>query len=321
MIAPATVVVAGHATIDDIHQADGRDLLGTFGGGAVYASVGAALVGARVSLVSLVGDDYPVSRLREALGPSVDVSGVRTLPGRSVHNDAWYGAAGERRWEIESWERMEELTPTAADVSALPAGAFVLLTQSSHWQQRELLAQIGSAGARIAIDTEIHYIDTPELRRDLVSLVGGVNVFCPSIEHLHLLFGGSERDCGAYLGELQGLGCGLVAVKQGAAGSTVLDFAGDAVWAVPAVSACAVEDATGAGDAFNGGFVAAVAAGLAVPDAACWGTVAASFVCETIGARIPAHFRPALAEDRFAALRPRVRELPRPSRAIKEFAQ
>lgn len=321
MIELGRIVIAGHATIDNIHHVDGRDLHGTFGGGAVYASVGAALVGAQVSLVSLVGDDYPIARLREALGPTVDVSGVRALAGRSVHNDAWYGPAGERRWDIESWERMEELTPTAADLDGC-AGAFVLLCQSSLWQQRELLARVAAAQARVALDTEIHYLDTPSRREDLLALVANLDVFLPSIEHLELLFGRRDGDPVAYAQELQRLRCGLVAVKHGARGSTVLDFAaGGAGWHIPAVGAVAVVDTTGAGDAYNGGFVAALSAGLPVVDAACWGTVAASFVVETIGAHIPARFDPSLAERRFAELRPQARELSTPAvTAMKEFA-
>lgn len=306
---PLSIVIAGHCTIDDIHYADGQDLWGTFGGAAAYASVGAAIAGAQVSLVSLVGDDYPIARLRDALGTAVDVTGVRALPGRSIHNDAWYGEGGERRWDIESWERLEELTPTAADIQGCPPGAFVLLTPGSLWQQRELVTALASVRARIALDTELHYLDTPSRRDELLALAGSVDVFLPSIEHLELLFGGSDRDPTAYAQELQKLGCGIVAVKHGAAGSTVFDLAAGRTWRIPAVAGVVPKDSTGAGDAYGGGFVAALAAGLSSIDAACWGTVAASVIVESVGAHIPAEFDPPLVQRRLAALRPQVREL------------
>jgi sugar/nucleoside kinase (ribokinase family) len=98
------VVIAGHCTIDDIHTPDGRVLAATPGGAAAYATVGAAMYGARVTLITLLGDDYPFERFRDGLAGcgSVDTSQVRWAAPRSIHNVAWYRPNGVRTFDIES---------------------------------------------------------------------------------------------------------------------------------------------------------------------------------------------------------------------------
>jgi sugar/nucleoside kinase (ribokinase family) len=75
-------------------------------------------------------------------------------------------------------------------------------------------------------------------------------------------------------------------------------------WHIPALHGLIVRDVTGAGDGFSGGFMAALSDGREPVDAACWGTVAASFVVESVGALMPPHF----SRDRMNARYVHVRE-------------
>lgn len=311
-MSPPHLTVVGHCTIDDIHYVDGRELPGTFGGAAAYASLGAALAGASVRLVTLVGDDYPLERLETALsgaGP-VDMSDVRCVPGRSIHNDAWYALDGGRRFDVEDWSRLEELTPLAPDLPIdLPAGGIVQLTPASVWQQEVLVDALRRLPVRIALDTELHYLDESAHRARLLALVRRVDIFLPSIEHLQLLFGSRSRNAGDYIASLAQLGCPVVVVKQGREGSTVLDVPAGVAWRVPALDGLALADPTGAGDGYGGGFLTAYSAGRDLAEAACQGTVCASFVVESVGAAVPAHFSEELAEQRLVQARSRVEKI------------
>lgn len=300
------VVIGGHCTIDDIHQSDGTFLPGTPGGAAAYAAVGAAMYGARVSLITLLGDEYPFERLRAGLAGRGELctDGVRWVGPRSIHNDAWYRADGVRRFDIESWDVMESLTPTAVDFAPETIhDAFVLLTPGSLTKQIETTRHIRRQGRPVAVDTEIHYFPASDDRQTLCAMVAEATYFLPSIEHLQLLYGLQSREVDSYLDRLIQLRCPWIAVKQGSWGSTLVDCGRGQSWHVPAVQDIRVKDLTGAGDGFSGGFMAALADGKEPLDAACWGTVTASFVVESIGAVMPAHFTPELALERYTRLR------------------
>jgi sugar/nucleoside kinase (ribokinase family) len=307
----ARLLVIGHCTIDTIHLPDGTELTETFGGAAAYAAVGAAIVGADVCLVSVVGADYPLARLADGLSSKgrVDASRVRSVDGRSIRNDAWYGTDGSRRFDVESWSRLELLMPTPADLPALPPAAAVLIAPAPVRQQTQLIEHCARHCA-VGLDTELHYVTDTETCLALLALAARVDYFLPSIEHLQRLFGEDSREPLDYAERLAALGARLVAVKQGSAGSTVLDPSRRRAWRIPAVPGVRPLDTTGAGDAYNGGFLAALAGGASPPSAACWGSVAASFVVESVGAAAPESFGSQEAAARFRRLRAEAVELP-----------
>jgi len=305
----ARVVVMGHCTIDDIYQPDGRVLMRTPGGAAAYATVGAAMSDVRVTLVTLLGHDYPFERLRTGLSArgNVDMGAMRWLDRSSIHDVARYGADGSRVFEIDDWTAMDELTPGVEDIPPAVLGdAVVLLTPCDLDRQLQLVRFLRGHGRCVATDTEIHYFPAEPARSTLREVARHSSYFLPSIEHLQLLFDRRSADPLDYESELRALGCPWVSVKQGRAGSTLFDCVEGRHWRIPAIEDVVVEDTTGAGDAYCGGFVAALAEHETPLDAACRGTVAASFVVESIGASMPAHFDPALAARRHDELRARM---------------
>ncbi|MGH2443080.1 MAG: carbohydrate kinase family protein [Chloroflexota bacterium] len=305
-------VVAGHCTIDDIHQADGAILPKTPGGAAAYATLGAAMYGGSVTLVSLLGDDYPFERFRAGLARygNVDLSGVRRAAPRSIHNLAMYREDGARQCDIESWEIMEHLTPRATDLAPyVLENAIVLLAPASLLKQLESVRMVRARECEVAIDTEIHYIPSLDQKACLRAVVAEATYFLPSIEHLQVLYANPSRDITLYLDDLFTLGCPWIVVKEGRRGSTLIDCREARTWHVPAVRDLTVRDVTGAGDGFNGGFTAALANGKDTLDAACWGTVTASFVVESIGAAMPLHFDRTLALARYNRVRAGLTEI------------
>lgn len=290
-VPPVTVV--GHLTIDDIRFSDGRELPSTIGGAAGYAALGAFLAAGDAAIVTRVGEDYPVERLRLAHvdGGSIDVSGVKILPGRSIHNIAWYGSEGERDFDIEDFDALVEQTPGPDDVRHLTLnGQWVLVSPAPFDQQKSLIQILRNAGARIALDTELHYFPHEDPLEGLKLLTRQVDCFLPSREHLQRLFGDRANHLTA-LPELAAMfECGMVVVKCGADGVLVVDSGAESYEHVLAVPDRKVVDPTGAGDAFNGGYLAGLSRGQVPTAAAITGCVAASFVIESIGVEVPATF-------------------------------
>lgn len=99
------------------------------------------------------------------------------------------------------------------------------------------------------------------------------------------------------VGRLHELGAQLVSLRCGAEGALVSQRGG-AACAVPAVPETEVVDPTGCGNAFCGGFLAALQAGEPLEAAAQWGCVAASFLanCQAVPDCTPSELSPVAAE-------------------------
>ncbi|CAM5639859.1 carbohydrate kinase family protein [Streptomyces canus] len=115
-----------------------------------------------------------------------------------------------------------------------------------------------------------------------LSLIEGVDVLLPSRDEACLLTGLPDAaDAAAKLSRQ----VPLVVVKQGAEGA-VIARSGSVYAQVPAV-ATTPRDTTGAGDAFTGGFLAALLAGAAPEDAAADGCRAGALAVQRVGGRPP----------------------------------
>ena len=298
------VVVAGHLTVDEIRLPDGRALPETFGGAAAYAALGAFLAQGDVLVAARVGEDYPIDRLRmeHADGGVIRTDGIVVTPGRSIHNVAHYRADGARNFEIEDFRALVDQTPRAADLEQLDVGdRWVLVAPMTLAQQAELIATLKARGARVALDTELHYLGEPDALEELRKLTRSVDCFLPSREHLQQLCG-VAADAGAeeLRAAVELFAAPLTIVKCGRQGAVVFSPEHPAGSVAPAVPGLPVADPTGAGDGFNGAFLVALARGEPPQEAALAGCVAASFVVQAVGAQVPDTFSAAERNARTA---------------------
>lgn len=293
------VTIIGQATIDDIHREDGTVLPDTPGGAVLYATVGASMWGVRVGVVTRFGDDYDPSFSRQATADPemTDWSGVSFLVGESIRDVATYHPDGSRTYRFRSAHRLRELTPIPSDIPSHMLGApYVHLAPASLGQQLALAQAVRTAGAAVSIDTERHFIrEDPDL---MAPLMAQADFFIPSLEHLQLIFGSEETAPRAFWPQISELGRAYVIVKWGIFGAYVFDIKRRLGWHIGVVRGLRIEDATGAGDAFCGGFLAGLIKSGDVVTAAAYGTVSSSFVLESLGARHPAHFDRSLAAAR-----------------------
>ena len=130
-------------------------------------------------------------------------------------------------------------------------------------------------------------------------MLADVDLFLPSEVEVKRLCGQNAPEAAAR--EFAQYGPKVVVIKLGAEGSLVYDVSHDRLTPVPVYPA-RVADSTGAGDAYCGGFLAGYLLTSDPITAALYGTVAASYVVEAIGALATRQPTLAEAQDRRAVV-------------------
>jgi sugar/nucleoside kinase (ribokinase family) len=272
---------------------------GVPGGGAVYAALGMALWSGRASVVAPAGPDYPRERFT-----ALDFSRGR-VRANTMRNWGLYEADGTRhflsRRDSLPWEAFSS---SVADLDAGPYGACHLAPLP--WAHVVALVDALRARGATTISLDLHDRVLAAVAYDeLTQLLERVDAFFPSRQDTDVLLPGSTP-----LAALRALRERLprvpvIGVKCGSDGALV-HAAGDAdVVTVPS-AAVGLVDATGAGDAFCGGFLAVYARTGDAAESALHGTIAASFALAAVGPAALAGASRADADARLAALRARV---------------
>jgi sugar/nucleoside kinase (ribokinase family) len=227
----------------------------TLGGSAAIFAAGAARLGLRTAIAAAIGDDE-LGRAALALlvGRGVDVSALRTLPGRTTGLSILLQHGDDRailtdRGAIAALD-VEQVA------GSIPAGvrhvhlASVFLVPGLERDGGALVAAARRAGATVSVDTNYD----PSERFAAPPWLRDADVLLPNDTEALALAGRSDGDVLAAARELAGGGA-LVAVKRGAGGALAVRGAEVVEAAAPPVDAV---DAVGAGDSFDAGLVHAL---------------------------------------------------------------
>ncbi|MGW3234881.1 carbohydrate kinase family protein [Streptomyces olivaceus] len=239
----------------------------TLGGSAAIMACGAARLGLRVAFAGRVGDDDAGRYIRAALGShGVDTGALHTDP-RLPTPLTVVLTQGEDRAIVTAPGTLP--ATTAADVPAgllasvrhVHAASYFLLPALAA-SLPELLATARAHGATTSLDTN----DDPSGRWDppgLDAVLAHTDYLLPNAAEARRLAGLDGAGLVESAAALAGRGPTVV-VKNGAEGALCHD--GDTLVTTSGIPARPV-DTVGAGDSFDAGFVAALLAGLALPEA------------------------------------------------------
>ena len=278
MLSDHAVVTVGEILVEFVSHTKGCGLeaIGPYSGPypsgapAIFLDQ-AARMGARTAMFGGIGEDgFGRAALARLRADGVGTDGIAVLPGLST------GTAFVSYYEDGSRDFIFHLAGTATDAfeldaSAMPAGPVALHVSAASLGSARLRASILEAvravldgGGKITCDPNAR----PELMRDpaaraaLDEVVACAACLMPSTSDLGFLFPDLGEE--AAIDRLLGSGAGIVAIKRGADGATVVadgerhDLPGHAVVEI---------DPTGAGDCFCGTFVALLAQGIPASDA------------------------------------------------------
>ncbi len=309
---------------------DERVRLGELGGNAAYAGAGAALWGQRVGLVSRVGSNYPSRWLEMLSKAGFDLQGVRILPEpqdtrtfyayrspeeRMDTNPAYHFMRIEQqlpkelldyRSSTEGQESTETFGPLAIRPEDLPA--VVDQARAAHLAPADYLTHslvpfhLRALGVSlISLDPSSKYMQ-PQFTKRLPGLIQDVDVFLPSEAEARAFFEPKPPDMWEMAEALASMGCRYVVIKRGASGQIAYDRDSNQRWQIPAYPA-RVQDVTGAGDAYCGGFLVGLEQTGDVVEACLRGGVSASIAIEGIGPLYCLDAAPGLPEARLEAMR------------------
>jgi sugar/nucleoside kinase (ribokinase family) len=269
------LLVVGSVALDTVVTPFGsrEDALG---GAATYFSMAASYFG-HPRMVAVVGKDFPSEHIELLRSRGVDLEGLEIQEGETFRWTGEYGYDLNQRETLAThlnvFEHFHPKLPKEYRDSD-----FVFLGNIHPGLQLEVLDQVTNPKF-VACDTMNLWID---IERDtLVELVKKVDAIVINDSEARELSG--EPNLAKAAACIQDMGCSKVIIKKGEHGC--LFFSPDSHFSAPAFPLESVNDPTGAGDAFAGGFMGFLSRGgslddMSIRQAIVYGSVMASFTVE-----------------------------------------
>jgi 2-dehydro-3-deoxygluconokinase len=294
-MAAADILAIGEAMVEfnQTGAAEGRLYLQGFGGDTSNFAVAAARQGARTGYLSALGDDVYGAMLRAMWREEgVDDSGVRgdadaytavyfvTHDGTGHHFSFFrQGSAASRM----SAEQLPHAQIAAAQVLHC-SGISMAISETAREACFAAMDTARNAGVKVSFDTN----HRPRLwplalaQSTIAAAIARSDICLPSFDDLAVLTGLDAPE--AMVEHCLGLGARVVALKHGGQGAWLAE--GERRMRI-APHPCRTVDATGAGDAFGGAFVARLVAGDDLEAAGRYAAAAAALSTEGYGAVAP----------------------------------
>ena len=306
-MAAADILALGEAMVEfnQTGAEGGRLYLQGFGGDTSNFAVAAARQGARAGYVSALGDDVYGAMLRAMWrAEGVDDSGVRSdAAAYTAVYFVTHDAAGHHFSFFREGSAASRMSPTQLSHAQIAAarvlhcsGISMAISESARDACFAAIATARAAGVKVSFDTN----HRPRLwplalaQKTIAAAIAAADICLPSFDDLAVLTGLDSPE--AMVDHCLGLGARVVALKHGGNGAWLAD--GERRIRI-APHACRPVDATGAGDAFGGAFVARLVAGDDLESAGRYAAATAALSTEGYGAVAPiphaARVREALA--------------------------
>jgi len=259
-----------------------------------------SLPNAQVQFLTATGDDAMSGAMRRAWQQEgIDDALAFTVGGGSpglyfIENDArgerrfqyWRSHSAARRW-LSLLRDRDETVLRGADVVYLSGITLAILSPAEREGALELLRRLRPHVGRIAFDPNVRLTlwETVQAAEAAIGAALSIaDIALPSTEDAALLL--RIDDPAAQMHRLQGFGAREVALTLGGDGCLVADGAVHTRLAAPGVAV--ITDTSGAGDAFNGAYLASRLRGESVVEAARSGLLLGSRVVTHAGAVVPA---------------------------------
>lgn len=293
-----SLLVVGSVAFDSVKTPFG-EVKEVLGGSATYFSASASFF-VPVSLVAVVGEDFPSDTLDFLRSRQVQLEGLEQRPGKTFRWTGEYGfQLNEARTLDTQLNVFQEFRPVLPE--SYKKASYVFLANIDPELQIEVLKQV-ERPKMVAADTMNFWI---EGKRDaLLQTLKKVDIL--------VINDGEARELAREVNLVKAakailsFGPKTVIIKRGENGA--LMFNGRAVFAAPAFPLETVFDPTGAGDSFAGGVVGYLAKNGSLTDASIrqaviYGSVMASFNVESFSLDRLKTLQPEEIETRYRSFR------------------
>ena len=269
------VLVVGSMALDTVVTPFGKREE-ALGGAATYFSCAASYFD-QPRIVAVVGKDFPDEHIQTLRHLGVDLEGLEIRPGKTFRWSGKYGYDLNQRDTLSTFLNVfEHFHPKLPE--KYKSSEFVFLGNIHPGLQLEVLDQVAKPKF-VACDTMNLWIETE--RDTLCELIRRVDAILLNDSEARQLTG--EPNLARAARAIQGMGCLKVVIKKGEHGC--LFFSPHSHFSAPAYPLDSVNDPTGAGDAFAGGFMGYLAQNnkvdeISIRRAIVYGSVLASFTVE-----------------------------------------
>jgi len=278
------LVTVGHFAIDLIISPKIAFPKPTLGGPSTYVSLAARKLGAKVSVISKVGEDFPDEYVAWLNTNEVNLSGLKRVRGAETTRFTLKYRSEKRRLQLRT------LAPpiTPQDIPRFLKAKTIHVAPIANEVFPETIHELRRLTDTLSLDPQgfVRRFDkdgnvSPERWANL-QVLGEIDVYKSSANEIRMVTGLTELR--SAMEKIQDYGAKIVIVTRGLKGSTLL-YKGN-FYDAPACKPRTVRDPTGAGDAFIGAFLAEYVKGKEPCWCACVGSAAASFVTEGVGPTI-----------------------------------
>ena len=276
-----SLLVIGTVAFDAIETPFGKtDKI--LGGAATYISLAASYFTKNINLVSVVGDDFPVSNIEMLQKHQVNTEGLQVLKGQKTffwagkyHNDM--NSRDTITTELNVLENFNPIVPESYQDCEL-----LMLGNLAPKVQQQVIERLKTRPRLIVLDTMNFWMDIamPDLKETLAM----VDVLTINDEEARQLSG--EYSLVRAAKKILKMGPKFLIIKKGEHGALL--FNENQVFYAPALPLEEVFDPTGAGDSFAGGFIGFLAQSKDISfenmkRAIVFGSAMASFCVEKFG--------------------------------------
>jgi sugar/nucleoside kinase (ribokinase family) len=274
------ILVVGSVALDSVKTPSGTraDVLG---GSAMYFSVAASYF-SDVSIVAVVGEDFPEEHIAFLQRKGIDTSGLERQKGNTFR---WKGEYGS---DLNTCTTLDTQLNVLADfspklLSTHRAQEYLFLGNIDPGLQRTVLEQVNRPKL-VACDTMNYWINNS--RESLLKTLSQIDLLIINDAEARQL--SDETNLVRAARRILALGPRTLVIKRGEHGALL--FNSNSIFIAPAYPLEEVMDPTGAGDSFAGGLMGYLAASgvsdaAALRKAVVFGSVMASFNVMDFGPR------------------------------------
>ena len=277
-ISPMPLLVVGSVAFDSLQTPYGRaeDILG---GSATYFSVAASWF-TPVRVVAVVGEDFGEQHLGVFTRHAIDTAGLERAPGKTFRWRGEYSGDMNEAHTLETQLNVFERFAPKIPPHYLES-EFAFLGNIDPDLQLHVRKQLDAARL-VACDSMNFWIRGKS--KELKKILAEVDVLLANEGEARALAG--DQNLKRAADAIRKFGPRIVVIKRGEHGASL--FTDHSAFSVPGFLLDEVQDPTGAGDAFAGGFMGHLARTGEVSEAnlrraVVYGSVMASFVVEDFG--------------------------------------
>lgn len=277
------VLITGSVAFDDIETPKGSSGK-IIGGAGTYIALAASVFSKRISLISVIGDDFLEEDIKMLQSKNINTEMIERIPGEKSFywKGRYHSNFKTRDTLITELNALEKFNPIVNDSSK--NAEIVVLGNLHPSVQLSVLDQIDKTSSFVILDTMNFWMDTA--MDELIKAISKTDLIAINDEEAEQLT--NEKNLDSAANKIFEMGPKIVIIKKGDQGSEIFNL--NESFHIPAFPIKTVIDPTGAGDCFTGGLAGYLSTQQQIDfdslkKSMVFGTIAASYCVENFGVK------------------------------------